>query len=210
MNKSILNRFDSLVFHTRTFVLPAVCCGIALMVPTKDAAANFRVSKGAPHAWLYRSIYKKLPHVWKMKQTIFVREVSDSQMEKLIVTAEGKNSVSEISVIDGYFQDAGFEPYTPPRIVVRKSLQGENAALVFTHELGHYIWNVKLNERQRAVYKRIWNRNKQQDTCLTTYSEEADDEAFGDAFAYYIIKPATLKEQDTASYRFIKNLVNKR
>lgn len=130
-------------------------------------------------------------------------------MDRLVAEEEqdqGPNGKNDDSVVDGYYHEGSRNSSESPTITLRRSMPEEEAAFVFTHEYGHFIWYKKLNSEQRAEYSRIWRQLKRNGGLITRYAGDCVEEGFAEAFAYFVRKPARLKTNDARSYRFLSDI----
>lgn len=173
-----------------------------------DPGATIQFNARSPHTVLWRGIYEHLPAVWKARTPLVVREVSDSEMDRLVAESGGDdNRQDDNSVVDGCFLDAGDGPDEPPSITLRQTLEGEDAALVFTHEYGHYVWAEILNDGERSQYERIWRTDRRHHHLVTGYAAESDEEGFAETFAYFIRKPELERHRDLDGFTFFRGML---
>src|SRR5690242_6393982 len=69
------------------FIVCFVCCCSALT--RGEAQLRFRIA--SPHAGLWRRVYSQLPTVWKARRVVYVREVTDREMDRFVEQFEGPN-----------------------------------------------------------------------------------------------------------------------
>ena len=169
------------------------------------ARAQIRFRADSAHGSLWRRLYSQLPAAWKARDLVYVREVTDEDMDRFVERFEGPNS-KDNSVVDGCYQANVASDDMAGQITLRQSLHGENAALVFVHEYGHYIWSNVLTNADRARYHRVWRDQKRNRSLVTEYAGDGDEEGFAEAFAYFVRKPATLRRVDSRSSSFIAEL----
>ena len=165
--------------------------------------SRFRV--GSAHGAFWRRTYSQLPAAWKAHDVVYVREVTDEDMDRFVEKFEGPNS-KDNSIVDGCYQASVAHEDVAGQITLRQSLRGENAALVFTHEYGHYIWSNLLTSADRAWYHRVWRDQKRNNSLITEYAGESDEEGFAEAFAYYIRKPSKLRHVDGRSFAYMTEM----
>jgi hypothetical protein len=177
----------------------------ALCWSIRPAAAQLRFRSGSAHGALWRRLYSGLPTSWKAHDLVYVRELSDDDMDRFIEEFEGPNSKAD-SIVDGCYQGSHVGRDFAGEITLRESLRGENAALVFMHEYGHYIWANLLTDADRSKYRRIWREQKRQMSLVTKYAGESDEEGFAEAFAFYIRRPSALRRSDGKSWTFLSEL----
>ncbi len=92
-------------------------------------------------------------------------------------------------------------------ISLRETLHGDQAAFVFAHEYGHYVWEDLLTESQRANYGRLWRIQKRARHLVTAYARDSVEEGFAEAFAHYLRKPSLLRKRDARSSAFLADLL---
>ncbi len=209
-----------LKFCTHTFRLPApariratlglVRLLITLVLAaamTRPASATLRVRNDARHAEQWFRLYDDLPRAWKTRRTVLLREMSERAITRLAAQLgadEGDRDGD--SVIDGCYQNAGYDENSPPLITVCDTLRGEQAGLVFAHEYGHFVWNELLSDEQRTRYTRLWRNQKRAHHLVTEYARDSDEEGFAEAFAYYVRRASQLTRKDPASAQFLRDL----
>ena len=159
----------------------------------------------AAHGSLWRNLYSRLPVAWKARELVYVREVTDDDMDRFVERFEGPNS-KDNSIVDGCYQANRASDDTAGQITLRQSLRGENAALVFVHEYGHYVWSSVLTNGDRARYHRVWREQKRTRNLVTEYAGDSDEEGFAEAFAYFIRKPGILRRLDSRSSTFMTEM----
>ena len=179
----------------------AACCLLAVA----SAGAQLRYRGVTLHGGLWKRVYSQLPTAWKARQLVYVREISDRDMDRFVGQFEGPNDRTD-SVIDGCYQKYPDPDEMAGRITLRESLHGENAALVFVHEYGHYVWSNVLTAVDRTLYQRLWREQKRAGNLVTEYAGETGEEGFAEAFAYYVRRPVTLRRLDPQSNRFLRNV----
>ena len=175
------------------------------------APALVRPARETTHAAIWRKLYDQLPEAWKSREVVVVREVSDREMDRLV--REHGDGPSRDSEDEDEVQ--GFFEYTGPReniptITLRELLSDSEAAFVFTHEYGHFVWEAKLTKRELGR--------------LLPYSESpaargsgscrpnADDfvvEGFAEAFAHYLRQPGQLHRKDGLSGEFLEDWLDR-
>jgi hypothetical protein len=186
-----------------------VCLGSLVLIGSRHiASADLRIGAETPHAEMWRKVYEQLPSAWKSAHPVFVQEVSDAEMERLVARMEGESSSrsSDGSVVDGCFQPAEREDDLDT-ITLRESLKGQDAELVFTHEYGHFVWDHLMKRAQRDQYRRLWRDQKQQGHLITRYAGDSAEEGFAEAYAYFLRKSAALRRRDGASWTFLNDLL---
>ncbi len=184
-----------------SLVITAAVMGLTLL--PSDAQLRFRAN--AAHGDLWRHVYSQLPSIWKARQLVYVREVSDDDMDRFVEKFEGPNDENN-SIVDGCYQGNVDSGGMAGQITLRQSLHGENAALVFAHEYGHYVWADVLSTSDRARYRRIWREQRRANSLVTEYAEAGDEEGFAEAFAYFLRRPDYLHRMDLISWRYLSGL----
>jgi len=187
--------------------LAAVAFGFLLL--GSPASASLRINGYSPHASLWKRLYDKMPEVWKGRGDIIIREVSDSEMDQLVAEDEddrGSGGKNDDSVVDGYYHEGKGNRDDIPTITLRRTMPDDEAAFVFTHEYGHYVWYKILTRQQRSDYVNLWRSLKRSGELITRYAADSDEEGFAEAFAHFLRKPGRLRNLDPRSYRFIANL----
>jgi hypothetical protein len=174
-----------------------------LMLRPAQAQLRFRVN--STHSALWRRLYSSLPTTWKAQELVYVRELSDEEMDRFIEEFEGPNSKAD-SIVDGCYRGSHGQQESAGQITLRESLRGESAALVFMHEYGHYIWANLLTDTDRTRYRRIWREQKRGRGLVTAYAGESDEEGFAEAFAFFIRRPAVLRKSDLKSWKFLSEI----
>jgi hypothetical protein len=177
-----------------------------LCLALRPAYAQLRFRADTQHGGLWRRVYGELPEAWKARQVVYVREITDSEMDRFVERFEGPNDRKSDSIVDGCYQADPASDEMAGRITLRRSLRGENAALVFTHEYGHYVWANVLSGADRLHYRRIWREQKRSGELVTEYAADSDEEGFAEAFAYFIRRPKALRRADARSWRFLTEL----
>ncbi|HLJ54309.1 MAG TPA: hypothetical protein VKT77_04665 [Chthonomonadaceae bacterium] len=188
--------------------MPAITLGAILALTgatLSPARAQLRFRADTAHGGLWKKLYKQLPSPWKARDLVYVREVTDGEMDRFVERFEGPNS-KDNSIVDGCYQANTANDDMAGRITLRLSLRGENASLVFIHEYGHYVWGSLLTEADRARYRRIWREQRRCHSLITDYAGDSDEEGFAEAFAYFIHKPAALRRTDARSAAFLADL----
>ncbi len=209
-----------LKFCMKTYCLPALCrtrapsCLTRLLIVStlaagiiRPASATLRVRNDVRHAEQWFRLYDDLPRAWKTRRAVLLREMSERDIARLagqLGADEGDRNGD--SVIDGCYQNAGYDDNAPPLITVCDTLRGEQAGLVFAHEYGHFVWNELLSDEQRARYTRLWRSQKRAHHLITEYARDSDEEGFAEAFAYYARHASQLTRKDPASAQFLRDL----
>lgn len=191
--------------------MPAVryACVFALAILSiAPVCAQVRYRSGTPHGTLWRRLYSQLPQAWKARGLVYVREISDAEMDRFVDEFDGNESKGD-TIVDGCYQDAEDENAMGGQITLRMSLRGDSAALVFVHEYGHYVWSNLLTGSDRARYRRLWHEQKRIGALVTAYAGDSDEEGFAEAFAYYIRHQGTLRRADARSCTFLSDLENR-
>src|SRR5205807_9417310 len=93
-----------------------------------------------------------------------------------------------------------------PTITLRRTMPEDEAAFVFTHEFGHFVWYKILTRQQRTDYMSLWRSLKRSGELVTRYAGDSDEEGFAEAFAHFLRKPSRLRSLDPRSYRFLSNI----
>ncbi len=182
----------------------AAVIGLACITFT-PANAQIRFRADTAHGGLWRRLYSQLPAPWKARALVYIREVTDEDMDRFVERFEGPNS-KDNSIVDGCYQANLNSEDTAGQITLRQSLRGESAALVFVHEYGHYVWSNVLTDADRARYRRVWRDQKRNHSLITDYASDSDEEGFAEAFAYFVRKPVTLRRVDGRSMKFFAEL----
>jgi hypothetical protein len=175
------------------------------------AIASLRVIGDSPHASLWRRLYDRMPQTWRTRRVVVVREVSDREMDEQVaedMNAQANDGSDDDSVVDGYYQNGHGDQSEAPTITLRRTMDDEEAAFVFTHEYGHFVWYKILTSRQRADYARLWKQQKRNGRLVTEYAADSEEEGFAEAFAHFLQKPVRLRNRDLDSWRFLDRLVN--
>ena len=188
-----------------------VACLIALTalaaMDTGGARATLRVRDDARHAEQWFRLYDELPSPWKTRRAVLLREMSPRDITRLAARLGDREADhNEDSVVDGCYQNGEAGDDGPPIITVCDTLRGDQAALVFAHEYGHFVWDELLTEEQRGRYARVWRIQKRAHHLVTEYARESDEEGFAEAFAYFARHPSQLARKDAASTLFLRDL----
>lgn len=162
------------------------------------------------HNTLWKSIYSRMPGVWKTNKRVSVREVADDTMNALTEKYVGLDSRSADFIVDGLYLKADVEEGIPARIFLSETLQGESAGLVFVHEYGHFVWHSILSNSQRNRFRRLWREQSVQGILVTDYAGVSVEEGFAEAFSFFIRRPETLRYQDFRSLMFLEDLQSER
>jgi hypothetical protein len=189
----------------------AATTAISLFLFQSPAQALVRPARETTHAALWRKLYDQLPDAWKSKEVVVVREVSDREMDRLVREhGDGPSRDSEdADEVQGFFEFTGPRENVPT-IVLRESLADTEAAFVFTHEYGHFVWEEKLSNREQDDYFRIWNRQRRARRLVSPYAEDSVAEGFAEAFAHYVRRPAQLHRKDAVSEEFLQEWLDSR
>ena len=183
---------------------------VACVIFSVPSIASLHVRDDAPHAEQWFRLYNELPDVWKTRRVIKLRELPPREMERLVAKLDGDEADRNgDSVVDGCYQ-SGDEDEDTPIITLCETLRGEQAALVFAHEYGHFVWGELLTDSERARYTRLWRTQKRAHHLVTRYAGDSDEEGFAEAFAYSLRRPAQLQKRDSASLQFCRDLVENR
>ncbi len=170
------------------------------------ARATLRITGDSPHASTWQRLYDQFSDVFKSKNVLVVREVSDDEMDELVGEHERDlqhTGNSDQGVVDAFFQSAQSERDPTPSITIRRMLPEGAAAFIFTHEYGHFVWYSKLNREQRSGYTRLWKQQRRAGKLVTKYASEDEYEGFAEAFAFYVRNPGKLKRLDLESWKFL-------
>ena len=159
---------------------------------------------------VWKSIYSRLPFVWKANLRVTVREVPDSTMTALTEAYENLSSRNDESQVDGLFIKNRGDASAPARIYLSDTLRGESIGLVFVHEYGHFVWHSMLSATQRNRFKRLWNEQYEEGVFVTPYAETSVEEGFAEAFSYFIRRPEELRRRDFRSLMFLTDLQDQR
>lgn len=180
-------------------------CAASIFSPSH---ADIKVSERAPHAAFWRKIYSSVPVQWKTERMLVIEEVSGHELRRMEAENEDADSHAdsedEDTDIDGCYQNKGASE--PIRISLRETLRGEEAALVFLHEYGHFVWDEILTEDQQREYSKLWREQKRAHRLITEYAETSADEGFADAFAYFLRQPKELRRKDARSLHFLATM----
>jgi hypothetical protein len=205
--------------------LTGVVCLLTLCSGAQHGArAEPRFATNATHAALWRKVYDRMPAVWKTKRVILVRELTEWQMDRLVADAGGDtDSRHRDTVVDGCYQDNDLnkdqnndgnndqsvigEGDIFATISLSNTLQGDQAALIFAHEYGHYVWEDRLTLGQRADYRRLWRSQRRTHHLVSDYAADSVEEGFAEAFAHFLRKPALLRRRDARSAAFLDQLL---
>jgi hypothetical protein len=180
----------------------AVLCLLA----GSPSPALVRPVRETGRAALWRKLYDQLPDAWKSREVVVVREVSNREMDRLVREhgdAPSRDSEDEEEV-QGFFEYAGPRENIPT-ITLRESLNDRDAAFVFTHEYGHFVWEEKLTRREQDDYFRLWSRQRRADRLVSPYADDSVAEGFAEAFAHYLRKPGQLHRRDALSEEFLED-----
>lgn len=160
---------------------------------------------------IWKKVYARIPAVWKTGQKLDVREVSGREMARIVEQTRGDDADRDQNgdtVVDGCYQNRRGSEDDTARIFLSDALRGEEVALVFAHEYGHFVWDELLNDRQRDSYYLLWREQKKAEHLVTEYAAESEEEGFAEAFSYFLRKPDTLQKRDPASTKFLRSLQN--
>ena len=189
--------------------------GIALLTSsvlsfTLPSPAQIVFKNTSRHVSIWKSIYSRLPAVWKSDLKVTVREVPDETMTALTEAYENQSNVNDLSLVDGLFIKRDQEASLPSRIYLSESLRGESVGLVFVHEYGHFVWHTMLSSSQRNRFRRLWREQSAEGVFVTSYAETSVDEGFAEAFSYFIRRPEELRLRDFRTYEFLSDLQDQR
>ncbi len=188
--------------------LLSLSLSLLLLGPAIPARAVLRYSEDSPHAALWQRIYDRMPACWKSPRPVLVQEVSDEEMDHLVARTSHRNPEErsdEDSLVDGCYENSG-EADSTPTITLRESLRGEDAALVFAHEYGHFVWEQFVSRAERAQYIRLWRHQKRVGHLVTEYAGDSPEEGFAEAFSFFLRNPALLQRRDRVSSLFLQDL----
>jgi hypothetical protein len=178
---------------------------VAAAAPTLQA--SILVAERAPRASMWKDLYQQLPEKWKSRGTILVREVSDEEMDRLLVAeTDGEYDPRDEETVVQAFFDRSREKGRPDAIIMRRSIRDREAAFIFTHEYGHYVWDTQLTRAQKREYTELWEERRDRRRLVTPYAMESVEEGFSEAFATYLRNPEKLKSRDMESYDFLHTL----
>jgi hypothetical protein len=198
----VYNRLSPICRHTYR-VIGLVSVLSLCLASSSDALV--RPSRETERAATWRKLYDQFPEAWKSRAVVVVREVSDREMNRLVrEREEGESRDSDDNEVQGFFEYSGPREDVPT-IVLRESLQLEDASFVFTHEYGHFIWEEKLSEQERDDYFQIWNRQRRNRRLVSQYANDSVAEGFAEVFAHYLRKPARLHKRDSLSEQFLED-----
>jgi hypothetical protein len=109
---------------------------------------------------------------------------------------------SSAGEIDGLFDNRHM------KISLRVGPGGDFDQETLTHEYGHYVWFHILSRSDREAYRSIYDRQRRANSLVTDYASVNLEEGFAEAFAYFIVDPAKLKQGDQASFAFLSTWVS--
>ncbi len=187
----------------RTALSLAAAAALFLALP---ASAALRIISESPRGRLFKEIYDQLPPCWKASRSVLVREVSDFEMDLLVGEDEMRREGADDSIVDGYYQPGKGDEL--PTITLRRSIRDGAAELVFAHEYAHYLWDSKLNDKQRADYRKLWSKQERAGKLVTQYAGDCAEEGFSEAVSHFLLRQSVLKRRDDASYRFVQGLID--
>lgn len=198
----------------RRFASHAGVCLLLILLPafllasSAPARAALRIAGDAPHARLWRQLYRQMPSCWKISRTVFLQEVSDDEMDRLVERTRHRNrdEAHDDSLVDGCYESGGPHEDDFPTITLRDSLSSEERNLVFTHEYGHFVWDEILTDRQRDRYARLWRDLKRAGRLVTEYAGDSEEEGFAECFAYSLRKPGLLQHRSPEAAQFLRAL----
>ncbi len=195
----------------REFAFVSVAMIVFYLIATAEKSQAQVVFKNdSKHTALWRSIYARMPGVWKTNKKVSVREVADDTMNALTEKYVGLDSRSPDFVVDGLFLKADVEEGIPARIFLSETLQGESTGLVFVHEYGHFVWHSILSNSQRNRFRRLWSEQSVEGILVTDYAGVSVEEGFAEAFSFFIRRPEILRYQDFRSLMFLEDLQDER
>src|SRR5438128_2066302 len=77
-------------FRSVSQLLRVMICVLCCFALTRaEAQLRFRIE--SPHAGLWRRVYSQLPSAWKARRVVYVREVTDREMDRFVEQFEGPN-----------------------------------------------------------------------------------------------------------------------
>jgi len=175
------------------------------------ARALVQPARETGRASLWRRLYDEMPAAWKSRSVVVVREVPDREMDRLVREGDDPPSrdPNREDEVQGFFEYAGPRQETPT-IVLRESLGDSEAAFVFTHEYGHFIWEEKLTRREQDEYYRVWNRQRRGRRLISAYAADSVVEGFAEAFAHFLRRPSLLHRRDIDSEEFLQDWLDER
>jgi hypothetical protein len=179
-----------------------------LLASSVPAKAALRIADDAPHARLWRQLYRQMPTCWKTSRTVFLQEVSDDEMDRLVERTRHRNrdEARDDSLVDGCYESGGPHEDDFPTITLRDSLNGEERSLVFTHEYGHFVWDEILTDAQRGRYALLWRQLKRSGHLVTEYAGDSEEEGFAECFAYSLRRPGLLQHRSPEAAQFLHTL----
>src|SRR5262249_728335 len=92
-------RLCALVF---CLLLPA-----SLLVLPRAVRAALRVASDTPRADFWQRLYAGIPGVWKSRRVVLVREISDSEMDRLAAEDGPRSDRDDDSVVDALYRPGG-------------------------------------------------------------------------------------------------------
>ena len=213
MKSIVLRQISMVPAATALLCAPALAAALQMPVqapvPTQHLRPFLTVTEPASQAALWQRIVRYLPEVFRRGPGIQVLERTQEQITAA-ATALGAAASDGDGPVDGLYLPPPNAQNTPAEVMVRRSLRGELAGLVFTHELGHYVWQTELTMTQREAYRAIWKAQVKRGSLITTYANVSAQEGFAESFAWYIRKPVALRRTDAESYAFLSGLAHRR
>lgn len=172
------------------------------------ACADIAVDAGTSRARLYERAYWELPDAWRTDRVIGVREVPDHAMDRLVAADDPRGSrYDQDSIVDAFYEAGRRNGRWWAEITLRESLPPAEAEVVFLHEYAHFVWHELLSSRDRAAYRRVWERSRREGSLVTRYAADSPEEGFADSAAYFVLRPSTLRRRDPRSLRFLDDLL---
>lgn len=189
-------------------LLPLLFVSLAITPSRTTVRAERETGRSA----VWNRLYEALPSVWKTRQTVIVREVSDREMDDLTRddSRSGFSNSPDRSESEDEGEIEGFYEYSPrrgaPVITLRSSLSSGEAEFVFTHEYGHFVWENILSDDQCDAYFRLWSRQRHNRSLVSDYARDSVEEGFAEAFAHLLRRPERLHKRDARSETFLQDV----
>ncbi|MDE2126301.1 MAG: hypothetical protein KGJ62_06910 [Armatimonadetes bacterium] len=174
---------------------------------TKNPKAFLVVAAPSGQAALWQRIVTYLPTAFRRGPGIRVVETTQAAIASAAVSATAVAADGD-GPVDGLYLPPPDAQDTPAEVMVRQGLRGMLAGLVFTHELGHYVWQTELTRTQREAYRALWKSRVELGGLITTYADASPQEGFAEAFAWYVRRPIALRRVDAKSYDFVAQLAH--
>ena len=174
-----------------------------------NGQASMRVEVSADHAPALWRAFDLIPPEWKPSRKVIVREISSPAMDRLVALTSGADQHAEDnSTVDGCYQSAPEGDQAPAVISLRKGMAADEAAFVFTHEYGHFIWDEILTDADRSEFRQLWRQSKREGRLVTVYAADCDEEGFAEDVAHYLRRSSKLRRKDLPAYEFLRDLLN--